>query len=445
MAKTVGIRMEDKNRWERRAPLAPPDVAALRARLGARFVIEASPIRVFREDAYQAAGATVEPGLDAADIITAVKEVPAAKLLPGKIYLFFAHVVKGQAGNMPMLARLMKLGCTLIDYERIVDEQGRRLIFFGRFAGQAGAIDTLHCLGRRLSADGYSTPLSEVRMTHDYHDVADAKAHLADIGRRLLAGGLPDALRPLTLGITGYGHVSLGAQEVLDALPLQEVTPAELAAASARSGDHRPALVKVVFKEQDMVRPVDAGAAFELQDYYKHPEHYASRFEDYLPHLDVLLQAIYWTPRYPRFVTRDWARRAYASGASPRLRAIGDISCDIDGGIELTTHATTPEAPCFVFDPQTGTPRDGVLGPGPVVMSIDNLPCELSREASEHFSSVLSSMMPDLLSADWAADFASIALPPPLKRAVIVHRGALTPDYEYLRQSLASAGALTAP
>ena len=276
-------------------------------------------------------------------------------------------------------------------------------------------------------------------MTHEYRDIADAKAHVADVGRRLATGGLPAALRPLTFGITGYGHVSLGAQEVLDVVPLQQVTPAELAAASARSGDKRPPMVKVVFKEEDMVRPIDPGASFELQDYYKHPEHYASRFEDHLPHLDVLLQAIYWTPRYPRFVTRDWARRAYAPGATPRLHVIGDISCDIDGGIELSTHATTPEVPCFVFDPQTGKPHDGVEGHGPVVMSIDNLPCELPRDASEHFSSVLSSMVPDLLAVDWGADFASLALPPPIKRAVIVHRGALTPDYEYLKQSLAGA------
>jgi hypothetical protein len=67
---------------------------------------------------------------------------------------------------------------------------------------------------------------------------------------------------------------------------------------------------------------------------------------------------------------------------------------------------------------------------------VDNLPCELPRESSQHFSLALREMVPPLAAADWRRDFQSLDLPSHLKRAVIVHRGELTPSYEYLKASL---------
>jgi alpha-aminoadipic semialdehyde synthase len=427
----IGIRREDKNRWERRVPLTPEDLAELAAG-GLAFRAQPSPIRIFPDEAYRRAGAEVAEDLGACDLILGVKEIPSELLLPRKSYLYFSHVIKCQPYNMPMMKRLLELGCTLYDYELIADEQGRRLVFFGRHAGLAGMIDTLHALGARLAAGGLENPFAAIRMAHEYDGLAAAGAALDEVGARIRAEGLPAALRPLVVGFAGYGHVSQGAQEILAHLPLTTITPAELPRLRADDPAARDHLYQVVFKEEDLVAPRDAAQPFVLQDYYDHPEKYRSRFAEHLPHLSVLVNCIYWTPRYPRLVTRDWVAANYRPDAQPRLRVIGDISCDIEGSIEITLKATDPAAPCYVYDPASGEIRDGVRGPGPVVMAVDNLPCELPRESSEHFSHALRGFLAALRDVDLQAPFESLVLPDPLRRAAIAVEGRLRPDFGYI-------------
>ncbi len=139
-------------------------------------------------------------------------------------------------------------------------------------------------------------------------------------------------------------------------------------------------------------------------------------------------------------MTREWARAAFADGAEPRLQVIGDISIDIEGSIELSLDCTTPDEPNFVYDPDTDAVTPGVVGHGVVVMAVDNLPCELPREASQHFSSVLKTMIAPLGDADWSADYADLDLPDHLKTAVIAHKGVLAPAYAYLAEPVARAG-----
>ena len=170
----IGIRGEDKNRWERRAPLTPDHVRELASDHGIAVRVEPSLQRIFPDRDYADAGAGISRDLDGCRVILGVKEVPASKLLPEKTYAFFPHVTKGQEANMPMLRRLMELGCTLIDYELIVDRRGRRLIFFGRHAGYAGMIDSLWALGQRLAWEGFATPLEEIRLAHQYASLDEA-------------------------------------------------------------------------------------------------------------------------------------------------------------------------------------------------------------------------------------------------------------------------------
>jgi alpha-aminoadipic semialdehyde synthase len=431
----IGIRREDKNEWERRVPLIPADLAALTAGYGLHFMVQPSPIRVYRDEAYRAAGITVSEDLGACRLIVAIKEVPTALLMPGRVYAYFAHVAKGQVYNMPMLGCLLDLGCSLVDYERISDEHNRRLIFFGRHAGYAGMVETLRCLGQRLAEAGLQTPFARVKHAYEYRDLDSAKGHLSDLGKQILRLGLPRGVRPLVIGFSGYGNVSRGAQEVLDCLHVREISVPELAIEAGTNSEWGE-IFKVVFREEDMVRPVDPAASFELQDYYKSPECYHGRFEEHLRYLDVLVNAIYWEERYPRLVTREWVCRNYVAGSQPRLKVIGDISCDIEGSVELTLKATKPDNPCFVYDPVSDTIHDGVSGNGPAIMAVDNLPCEFPRESSEYFSAVLRDMVCSLASADWQADFAHLDLPSHLKKAVIVHKGELTPPFRYLQQHL---------
>ena len=188
------------------------------------------------------------------------------------------------------------------------------------------------------------------------------------------------------------------------------------------------------------MEPIRAAGIFELQDYYRHPEKYRSCFEGYLPFLTVLMNCVYWDARYPRLVTRKDLDELYRGGENPKLRVIGDISCDVGGAIEATLKATEPGNPVYVYEPSTGSVRDGVEGHGPVILAVDILPTELPREASEWFGEALYPFVPALLRADYSVPFEDLALPPELKRAVVAHRGHLTPDYGYIAKFLGSSG-----
>ena len=431
---SIGIRREDKDPWEARVPLVPDDVARLTRSGTAELILQPSPQRVFTAHEYVRAGARLDEDLSACDIVLAVKEIPRELLAPGKTYAFFSHTIKGQPYNMDMLRRLMELECQLVDYERITDERGRRLIFFSRFAGLAGAIDTLWALGRRLEWEGLTpNPFAALEQTHRYPTLAAALAAVREVGARIARDGLPAQLCPCVVGITGYGNVSLGAQEVLDALGAVAVAPADLDGLFAGPAARR-AVHTVVFAEHDMVARRDASAPFELDEYLQRPELYEGVFERRLPRLSVLLNCVFWDAPYPRLVTKAAVRRLYDAAAPPLLRVIGDVSCDIEGSVELTVKETHIDAPVYVYDPEAGGIADGVAGRGPVVLAVGNLPCELSRESSEAFSAALSPFVPALAATDFSASYARLRLPPELHRALILHHGEFTPGYEYMRE-----------
>jgi len=437
--KVIGIRKETKNIWERRTPLIPDDVKELRDRFDIHTIIQPSSIRVYTDDEYSAVGATVNDDLSAADVIFGVKEMPVDFFVPGKTYVFFSHTIKGQPHNMPMLKRLMELNCQLIDYERITDDDGRRLIFFGRFAGIAGMLDTLWGLGQRLLHEGIETPFLQIKRAVDYHDLNEARSALQKVATQIRDKSLPTPIIPLVIGITGYGNVSKGVQEVLSWLPVVEVTPSELPRLCSNPPRWQNFIYKVVFKEEDMVEPLSPNDTFDLYDYYQHPEKYRSKFTQHLPYLTVLINAIYWDSRYPRLVTKSFLKAWYTRN-TPRLKIIGDISCDIEGAIECTVRTTTPGDPFFVYDPITGDTTPGLEGPGIPILAVDNLPAELPRDASREFSKMVKPFVPYIVDADYSKPFDKLNLPPALKRAVIVHQGKLTPNYQYLSKYIDKYG-----
>jgi len=224
----IGIRREDKNQWEGRAPLIPVDIEALQKYHGLEFVVQPSQIRAIPEHLYELSGAQVQEDLSACPLILAVKEIPPDFFEPEKTYLFFSHTIKGQTQNMPILQRMMELKDTLIDYERIIDSHGRRLVFFGRFAGIAGMIDTLWIYGQRLAWEGVQTPFSHLNQALHYAHLDDVKRVMKRIATQIRRQGLPESITPLVIGIAGYGHVSAGAQEIIDLLPHQEIEPKKL-------------------------------------------------------------------------------------------------------------------------------------------------------------------------------------------------------------------------
>ena len=434
--KTLLIRAEDKNRWERRAPIVPRDLAEILDVTRAQARVETSAKRFFDEKDYTDAGATVCQGMADGDVIFGVKEIPIEKILDGKAYLFFSHTIKGQADNMPLLRRIMASGSTLIDYEKITDEKDRRLIYFGPFAGDAGAIDILSLMGETWAAKGIDTPFATFRRAHQYDSVADARQHLSQIGQQIETHGLPAALCPFTVGILGYGNVSKGAQQIFDCLPTERV-PADGVLDFIRQGKgDRHKVYVTVFEEKDLVRPIADGEAFDLQTYYRQPERFAGNFEQYLPAFTLLVNAVYWEARYPRFVTWAGLRRLAENHSPIKLQGIADITCDTHGSVECNVKSTDSDMPAYRVDPMAGTTSDGHIGEGIVLLAVDNLPCELPSDSSTFFSNQLKPFVPALIAADFSVPLAASGLPPELAKAVIVYNGKLTDRFAYLEKFL---------
>ncbi|MFH1161296.1 MAG: bifunctional lysine ketoglutarate reductase /saccharopine dehydrogenase family protein, partial [bacterium] len=409
MSNFIGIRYEDKYAMERRAPLTPRHVSKLVHQKKLDIIIQHSDKRIFSDEEYMKAGAKVSRDLKKCSVIFGVKEIPLEAFEPGKTYVFFAHVIKGQPHNMPMLRRMMELKCNLIEYERVIDEQGKRLIFFGHYAGLAGMINTLWALGLRLKDFGFSSKLARIKQARHYESLKDARDDISAVGQLVAEYGIPHELRPFVVAFTGYGNVSHGAQEILGLLPVKEISPDKLLTLHHRKQLPDNLIYKVVFREEDLVERID-GASFDLQDYYVNPQFYRSRFELFIPLISVLINCIYWDSRYPRLVTKEYLKKLFAKG-KPKLIIIGDISCDVEGSVECTLKPAKIESPVYVYDPENQTVTDGHHQEGMLMMAVDILPAELPRDASESFGDVLINFIKPIADADFDEHFDDLDLP----------------------------------
>ncbi len=428
----AGIRCEDRYAMERRVSIIPKHVKKL-IEEGINVSVYPSSKRVFPDIEYQNAGAQLTEDLSDCDVIFGVKEVPINAFVPNKTYVFFSHTIKGQVYNMPSLKKMMELKCTLIDYERIT-EKGRRLIFFGKYAGLAGMINSLWSMGLKLKDEGFDTPFLKLKQAHKYSSLEEAKQAISQVGQDIADYGLPREVTPLTVGFAGYGNVSVGAQEIFSLLPVKEISPEELEALSKRENLPLNIIYKVVFHEKHLVKPKDYDASFELYDYYNFPEKYESIFDQYIPKLSMLVNCIFWTEKYPRLITKKTINELWSK--NKKLKVVGDISCDINGSVEITEKATEIENPLFIYAPETGKISEGYSGDGILVMSVDILPSELPKESSETFSNALMPFLKEIMIADYSADFDNLNLPEPILNAVILHKGELTPDFKYMEKFL---------
>ena len=431
----LGVRIEDKYLMERRVAIVPSDMESLAKEGDIQFEIESSPKRVFSDSEFDSAGASVVTNLNNPDIIFGVKEMPIDFFEQEKTYVFFSHTIKGQAYNIPLLKRMIEKKINLIEYERITNDDGQRLIFFGRFAGLAGMINSFWSYGQRCELGGYKNPFMHIKQSHLYASLEDAIEDIKLAAKKLKEDGINQALAPLTIGFTGYGNVSKGAQEISDILDTIEVSPDELLSLRKDNNYRNDCVYKVVFKEKDISKNKDTSIDFELQHYYNNPEDYENNFEQYVPELSILMNCMYWAPEYPRIITKDFLYELDKKGGS-KLCVIGDVTCDPDGSIESTHLGTLIEDPVYVYNPKTRNATMGFAGEGILTMAVDILPSELPKEASEAFSKALSPFIIGLAETDFDLSFEELTLPAPFKRALILHKGEFAPDYKYMEEFL---------
>jgi alpha-aminoadipic semialdehyde synthase len=455
--------------------------------------------------------------------------------------MFFSHTIKAQAANLPLLDALLAQRVRMVDYECITEggiRGGHRLVAFGKFAGIAGAIDFCRGLGERFLSMGYSTPFLAIGAAYMYPDAHAALEAIATCGRAIAQYGLPADLCPLTVVFTGRGNVSAGAQDVWRQLPLKWVHPFELKniVHTAAGADKTNVIYAAVATQEHMVRkrrgaptssnmgspssrggaasPLDAvgfgysaaasdaptplaaatpttvaadavdveaddAESFDKADYARHPAAYEPIFHvKVAPYTSVLINCMYWEPRFPRLLTVHQAQELKRQG---RLRLVGvcDITCDFQGSIEflkvrgccvflrlvsascvgasaactciaraasvpnthlvitralLRTNAprvqefTSIEKPFYVYDVALDRVEHDMDAPGVLYHAVDHLPSELPRDASEHFGKCLTPLIPELARSDGARPFADQELRPELKGAVITAHGQLTPS-----------------
>ncbi|HUT80655.1 MAG TPA: bifunctional lysine ketoglutarate reductase /saccharopine dehydrogenase family protein [Candidatus Bathyarchaeia archaeon] len=439
MTYKIGIRRETKH-GERRTPLIPAAVKQLKEEFDIQAYLQPCDTRAFTNEEYIQVGGLIKEDLSDCPIIFGIKEMTLDMFKPDGAYMCFHHVIKGQKDNMPMLKYMIEKGCTMIDYEKVTDEKNRRLIFFGRHAGYAGMVDTLHGFGLRLKeVDGLNTPFLKIKQACNYFDLDEAKKEIAKVADLIKKDGIPERLCPLVFGFLGYGNVSQGAQSILEILPVKEINPKDLAALikNPNKKECKHTIYKVVFKEEHMVYPKDDSVSFELQDYYDHPEKYEGLFaEKYLEYITVIVNGAYWSAKYPRSITKNELKDLFSGESPPRLRFIGDISCDIEGGIEGNIRISYIERPYYVYDPFKDTATDGVNGKGPAILAIDHLPTEIPRDASDFFSNTLLPFIPNMAKTNFKDSFEKSGLKDEIKRAVILWKGKLTPPFEYIGEFL---------
>ncbi|CAM0943629.1 unnamed protein product [Alopecurus aequalis] len=436
----IGILAETVNMWERRAPLTPSHCARLvlgggRSRTGVnRIVVQPSTKRIHHDAQYEDAGCEVSDDLSECGLIIGIKQPKLEMILPDRAYAFFSHTHKAQKENMPLLEKILEEKVSLFDYELIVDDDGKRMLAFGKFAGRAGLIDFLHGLGKRYLSLGYSTPFLSLGQSHMYPSLAAAKAAVIAIGEEIATFGLPSGILPIVFVFTGSGNVSQGAQEIFKLLPhtfvdadkLPEISAGKSLSPHYQSTRRAFQLYGCVVTSRDMVSPKDPSRCFEKDDYYAHPEHYNPVFHERIaPYASAIVNCMYWERRFPRLLSTEQLQQLTKNGCP--LVGICDITCDIGGSIEFVNKSTSIERPFFRYDPATNLYHDDMEGDGVICLAVDILPTEFSREASQHFGDILSRFITSLASVKGLLE-----LPSHLRRACIAYAGKLTPLYEYI-------------
>ncbi len=136
------------------------------------------------------------------------------------------------------------------------------------------------------------------------------------------------------------------------------------------------------------------GLKFNFSHFTKSPQEYESTFLPYTKVTDILITGHFWDPRSPVFFTREDMKKP-----DFRISIIADISCDINGPIPSTLRATTISDPFYAFNPFLETEEPAFSKQTNItVMSIDNLPGELPRDASLDFGKMLmSNVLHDLV------------------------------------------------
>jgi alanine dehydrogenase len=393
----IGIIREGKQPADRRVPLTPAQCKEVMQRYpDVDLVVQRSPVRAYADAEYEAFEIPLVDDLSDRELILGVKEVPLEMLLPEKAYVFFSHTIKEQPHNRKLLKAVLDRKIRLIDHELLTNLHGERVLAFGYWAGVVGAYNGMRAW--QLMHGGPA--LKPANQCHD----------LEELERYLHAYPLPNDLR---IVMTGGGRVGKGAMGVLERAGVKRISPKDLL-----TGNNTGPVYTALGSADLYAR--DDGQPFDKEAFHHDPSGHHANFLAFARRAHIYMACHFWDPRGPKILRAEDLRDPALT-----LEVIADISCDIGGPIDSTLRATTIADPFYGYDPVSGSEKPGGTKGTIAVMSVDNLPCELPRDASEAFGrDLIERVFPALVGDDKEAM---------IERATIAQDGMLTPPYEYLR------------
>ena len=391
-----GIIRERKNPPDRRVVLSPEACQNVLSKFPkAEILVESSPIRVFADQEYADMGLQVVKEMEACEVLLGVKEVPIDALIPNKKYFFFSHTIKKQPYNRELLQAILDKNIELYDHEVITNAKGARLVAFGRYAGIVGAYNGFRAYGLKFNL--YQLPKAE--------SLLDQQALIAELKKLQLSN--------IKILLTGKGRVGNGAKEMLDAMGLRHVSPNEYLTETFKEAVYCQIDVSQYVKRKD-------GNKGSKADFFENPEDYKSDFFRFAEVTDFYIAGHFYGDGAPYLYTR-----ADAKQPEFRIKVVADISCDIDGPVASTIRPSTIAEPIYGYDPESETETDFMAEDAIAVMAVDNLPCELPRDASVGFGEAFFKyVIPSFFNNDEDGV---------LERARMTQNGKLTPRYAYLQ------------
>jgi len=392
--KKLGILREAKFPPDARVTLIPDQVRYLKEKFpDLEIVIQPSKGRCYADYEYEELGIAMQENLSDCDVLLGVKEVPYDLLIEGKTYFFFSHTIKKQPHNKRLLQEVLKKNITLVDYECLKDDEGNRVIAFGRWAGIIGAHNGLWTYGQRIG----ESHLKRAKDCKDYYELKNQYKGLH--------------IPPIKIIVTGTGRVAKGAVEFLHDIKIKQISKDEFLNYAFNEA------VFYVLDSDDLYNRISDGG-FARNEFHQHPELYTCAFRSFISKCDLLMNCIFWNPKAPQLFTKDDMR-----SSKFRIKTIADISCDVNGGIPATIRSTTINEPVYGYDVNTESEIAPYIPEAIDIMAIDNLPNELPRSASEEFGRLMiTSVWPELLKENSRM----------LYHATIAKSGTLNEPYIYL-------------
>jgi len=396
----LGILKEEKTPPEKRVPFTPLQCSELmRAYPGLEIYVQKSPLRCYTDAEYASFGLPLTDDLKHCDILMGLKEIPIEKIIGGKKYFIFSHTIKKQPHNQKMLKAMLAAKVQLTDYESLTDKDHNRIIGFGRYAGIIGAYNGILGYGKRYN-------MFDLKPANQCRDRGELEEELERVR-------LPN----MKILLTGGGRVANGVIETLGMLKIRKVTPYEFLHCSYREPVYCQLHSKDYYHAKD-------GSSWNLKDFYTHPENYVSTFLPYTKECDLLITAHFWDGKAPVLFTKDQMKLP-----DFHISEIADITCDINGSVPSTLKPSSIAEPFYGYNPLTEQIDIPFNKTSVTIMAVDNLPCELPREASEDFGKeLMDRVMPSVFGEDKEGI---------IERGTICKGGKLTPHFAYLSDYVA--------